>query len=178
VPPTTPHRDEGTSASPWISPGIVDNDEILLRTLLEPEHVKDGRPVEAAIPLQDLRHRGYSVDRRRYTSKWRVLIYHRSRLRRVGGQRRAFIGILRAHELRQLIAEDTERAFVVIDTALLSNPAHAVILSAIHRSESKARALRKHLARRMTAVALTEAFSDGSGFGWTRGTWGGVPRLL
>jgi hypothetical protein len=169
----TPHRDETSSARPWISPGLVHDDEVLLRTLLDPDHVQNGQLVETGIALKDLRSRGYSLDRRRYTSKWRVFLYQWRRLRRAqrsaDSERKAFIGVLHTRRVRGLIAADTQRAFVAIDKPLLLNLAHAEILSAIQRTEGQARQLRKQLVPEIRVVTLSQAFNDGHSFGWLRG---------
>lgn len=50
------HLDEGISAAPDFSPGIVQDNERLLRTLFNPAHVQHGKVLPRAIPVQDLRY--------------------------------------------------------------------------------------------------------------------------
>ena len=57
------HIDETKSAAPDFSPGIVKDEEWLLRALFNPEHVQDKQVLDRAIPVQDLRQRGFSVHR-------------------------------------------------------------------------------------------------------------------
>lgn len=54
--------DEKCSQSQY-SCGVVDDEEILLRTVYQPEHIVGGRVIETAISLTDLDERGFSVDR-------------------------------------------------------------------------------------------------------------------
>jgi hypothetical protein len=61
--------DESTTAAPGISPGIVADNEILLREVLNPDHVVNGELQSAAIPLKDLNGRGFSVHRRKYVTQ-------------------------------------------------------------------------------------------------------------
>lgn len=49
------HPDECTSAAPDISPGPVENEEMLLRELYSPQHVKNGKLIKRAIPIQELK---------------------------------------------------------------------------------------------------------------------------
>ena len=70
-----PHLDEGRSAAPGISPGVVSDCEYLLRELYFPEHVEDEaghRLNERAIPVKDLIKRGVSVHRKKYVSAERI----------------------------------------------------------------------------------------------------------
>ena len=56
--PEISHRDERVSAAPELSPGVVEDDEIVLREMFNPEHVRDGEVIERAVPVDDLRYRG------------------------------------------------------------------------------------------------------------------------
>lgn len=63
MPCQSPHLDEKTSAAPGISPGPVVDGEILLREMLNPDHVVEKVVQPSAVPLMDLRKRGFSVHR-------------------------------------------------------------------------------------------------------------------
>ena len=67
-----PHLDESTSASPALSPGPVQDQETLLRIIIEPDHISEGRIQPSAVQLRDLTQRGLSVHRREYTTKQEV----------------------------------------------------------------------------------------------------------
>ena len=68
-----PIHDDETRAQCACSIGPVQPDEDLVRAQVEPDHVVDGVLQETAVPLDDLskRERGYSVERRKYTSRQR-----------------------------------------------------------------------------------------------------------
>ena len=69
MPCQTPHLDEASSAAPDISPGIVEDDESILRSVFNPDHVKDGQVQPSAISLKDLQERGFSVNRTKYVTQ-------------------------------------------------------------------------------------------------------------
>ena len=64
-----PHLDESTSASPTLSPGPVRDQETLLRIIIEPDHIREGRMQPSAVQLRDLTHRGLSVHRKEHTTR-------------------------------------------------------------------------------------------------------------
>src|SRR2546427_8589488 len=51
------------------SPGVVKDEEELLRIIFYPEHIVDNIVQPSAIALDDLRSRGFSVDRRPYVQQ-------------------------------------------------------------------------------------------------------------
>ena len=51
------------------SPGVVKDEEELLRIIFYPEHIVDNIVQPRAIALDDLRSRGFSVDRRPYVQQ-------------------------------------------------------------------------------------------------------------
>lgn len=123
--------DESTSQSQH-SPGPVKDSEELLRVLFYPEHVKDGLVLETAIPLEDLRERGFSVDRRGYAK--RSAIEQRVSRQMANEKKReerqeSTISKFRCGAVRKILNQDHGRACIVIDTALQENPAHASIYS-------------------------------------------------
>ena len=67
-----PHLDESTSASPALSPGPVQDQEALLRIIIDPDHTMEGRIQPSAIQLRDLTQRGLSVHRRGYATRQEV----------------------------------------------------------------------------------------------------------
>jgi hypothetical protein len=62
------HLNERLSAAPGLSPGIVEDDELLLREMFNPEHVRDGKVIERAVSVDDLRIRGFSVHRMKHVN--------------------------------------------------------------------------------------------------------------
>lgn len=145
----TIHLDEHVSAAPGISPGVVEDDEFLLRELFNPQHVDDdGRILVTAISLKDLRERGFSVNRIRYVSPEfiRSSVEERlSRPRQGTPWRDEGVAKLETRRVRQIRVEE-DRAFAVIDTALPENPGHASIYAGRpEKGEAYARELRSLL---------------------------------
>ena len=132
LPGSPPHLDEHVSAAPGLSPGIVADDELLLREMFNPQHVRDGKLLPSAISLHDLRSRGFSVHRMKYVSLAFVKVSMEARLSRPRKDepwKSEGVAKLDAREVRQLCVDD-EQAFVVIDTALKDNRGHASIYAA------------------------------------------------
>ena len=148
MPCEQPHRDEQTSAAPFLSPGIVADEEWLLRTILNPDHVVDDEVIPAAVPLRDLQMKGFSVDRLVHvTPQFINNSVNRLLARTSGGRKRYFVGVARfsASNVRG-IKESDEQIFVVIDTALSCNTGHAsVYLADPSMKGSKARQFREKL---------------------------------
>ena len=64
-----PHLDESTSASPALSPGPVQDHETLLRIIIEPDHISEGRIQLSSVQLRDLTQRVLLVHCRAYTNE-------------------------------------------------------------------------------------------------------------
>jgi hypothetical protein len=162
-----PHRDEKTSASRWFSPGLVQDDEIILRTIWDPHHFKDGNlSTTAAISLEDLRFRGWSVDRKRYTSLWRLKRAHRKSQIQKANLRRCYVIPIGVGNIRT----DCNGAFLVVDDALWKNPAHSAVLLSAKSSEVAARKARDLLMRTLPPyIDVANAFLDNDRWGWSRG---------
>ncbi len=149
LPNNPPHLDEHVSAAPGISPGVVADDEFLLRELFNPQHIDDnGQVLVTAISLQDLRHRGFSVNRIKYVSPDFIKSSVRKRLSRPRHGRPwrdEGVAKFEARRIRRIQTQG-ERAFVVIDTALPENPGHASIyVTKPEKGEAYARELRNLL---------------------------------
>lgn len=163
MPCQTPHLDETVSAAPDVSPGIVSDGEQLLRSLFDPDHIKDGVLQVAAIPLRDLQIRGFSVNRLSHvTPEFITDGINRLLARRPGGEPRYSEGVARfsAGAVRS-IQDGESQVFVVIDTPSPDNVGHASIyLSDVSMPQSQARRMREQLLpllqRRMS---VAEAFA-------------------
>lgn len=150
---------------PQFSPGVVEDNELILRELFNPQHVgDDGEIVPAAISLQDLRERGFSVHRMKYVTREFIESSIKQRLAkpRSGKQwKEEGVAKIVVRKIRELKLQDRQ-AFVVIDTALENNRGHASIFFA-NREIDKAdtRELRSlllpMLKKRMT---IDEAFGN------------------
>ena len=160
--PHIPHLDESTSASPALSPGPVQDQETLLRIIMEPDHIREGRIQPSAVQLRDLTQRGLSVYRRDYAAKQAVEADIQALLGRTttaGRRRLEGLASFNTGAVRAFSTQERQ-AFVVIDTALPNNRAHASIyLASPQVSQSLARELREHLLILMeNTVTLEQAF--------------------
>ncbi len=165
-----PHRDERKSAATWLSPGLVHSDEIVLRTILDPDHLKDGKLASAAISLEDIRFRGWSVDRRHFTSSWRVRLSHSGWKRKRPSIRKFYVLPVPVSEFRQPNPTNGHQDFVVTDTAVWLNPAHAAVLLSGPRGEGAARGFRTQLLRKLPPyVDIGVAFAPTDNRGYLRG---------
>lgn len=163
MPCQTPHLDEVTTATPGISPGPVRDDESLLRDMINPDHVVDGKVRSAAISLRDLKERGFSVNRLDHVTRGFVERTIGQRLARpFQGANRVSEGvaIFAAQAVRE-IRDNGKQMFVVIDTATESNTGHASIyLSDIRVNESRARGMRSRLLPLLeNRLSVAEAFA-------------------
>ena len=155
----SPHLDETVSAAPNLYPGVVRDDEQLLRSLFNPDHIRGDMLQVAAIPLRDLQVRGFSVNRLSHvTQEFIEDGINRMLARQPGGAPRYSEGVARfeAGTVRSIQA-DGRQVFVVIDTASLDNIGHASIyLADPAMPPSHARKMREQLLpllqRRMSAA--------------------------
>ena len=145
----TPHRDESSSAAPGLSPGVVNNDELLLRSVFFPDDFINGEIVNTSVSLDDLRFYGYSVNRQRYVTRDVIEsgIDRYLETPREGVERESLgIACFKTSTIREMEDPNGSQAFVVIDTALTENPAHASIYAANPSiSKGQTRRLRKLL---------------------------------
>jgi hypothetical protein len=169
MPRIEPHRDESSSAAPWISPGLVADNETVLRTIFDPQHIQNGELQNAAISLEDIRSRGWSVERKRFTSLWRIkLTHYRWRLKK-SDLKRCYVIPIDVGALRTQCQFDQNHKFIVIDDALYANPAHAAVLISKKCGEGMARKARGELMKFMPPhIKLSRAFSTRDRWGWTR----------
>lgn len=164
MPCQVPHLDETVSAAPGVPPGIVSNGEQLLRSLFNPDHIKDGVLQVAAIPLRDLQARGFSVNRSSHvTPEFVEDGINRLLARQPGGEPRYSEGVARfsAGAVRG-IQHGESQVFVVIDTASPDNVGHASIyLSDVSMPQSQARRMRERLLPLMQRrISVAEAFAE------------------
>ena len=139
------HLDEHISANPGLSPGVVEDDELLLRELFKPHHIRNGELRPAAISAKDLVLRGFSVNRMKHVTTEFVKASIEKRLsksRKGESWEEEGVAKLKALEVRQ-IQFDGRQAFVVIDTAEPNNRGHASIYAASpEKGEPHAREIR------------------------------------
>lgn len=168
-----PHRSETKSAAPRYSPGLVQRDEIILRTVLDPDHVdpKNGNLSFAAVSLDDIQYRGWSVDRKKYTSLRRLRLYHQEKKRNKPGIKRFYVLPVRVSDIR-FNPETGDQDFVVIDDALCGKPCHAAVLSSAtgNQPKSKLKQFRGELLKRLPQyVGTLQIFESGEKYGYLLG---------
>ena len=139
------------------------DEEILLREIFNPDHVKDGEIQPSAVPLEDLQKRGFSIHRLEHVTETLVENSINEKLPKiVEGKRRTSEGVARftARSVRD-ITDDDNRVFVVIDTAKPSNNGHASIyLFTIAIGQSRARKMREKLLPLLeNRISLSQAFA-------------------
>ena len=164
-------RDEKKSASPWFSPGLVSSEEIILRTVLDPDHLKkDGKLADAAISLEDIRVRGWSVDRKRFTSPWAIKLFHSRWKRKKPAISKFYVLPILVRDLRYRDETTGIQEFVAVDAALWFKPSHAAVLLSRLQPPSAARKLRTDLIQKLPRyVDVSRAFNSGDRCGYTRG---------
>ena len=106
------------------SPGPVDDDEILVRTLFRGDQVdEDGRPKQSYF-RRDPASRGFSVDRIGVVDPQSLVAKKTVDSRYIG-----YLGFIaaRGRDIRALVSGDGTRLFCLYDTATTGNEAHADI---------------------------------------------------
>jgi hypothetical protein len=106
--------------------GVVEDDENLIRILYEPEHIRDGVLLEAAIPLEDLKERGFSLDREAHVKS--KIVEDRIKTQKAknpGNRQRDTKSVFRCINIRNIIDCNGIRLCIVLDSPSKSNPAHA-----------------------------------------------------
>jgi hypothetical protein len=161
------HRNENESAAPKFSPGLVKSDETLLRTIIDPDHLRpDGALDPAAISLQDIRERGWSVNRKKFTSLRRLRFLHSEKKARREAIKGFYVLPVGASYFRRPEPTTGTQEFVVIDDASWKNPAHASVLLASPCTEGKARQFRNLLLENLPKyVDVETVFNFGDNFG-------------
>ena len=142
-----PYRidDENESQSQY-SPGIVQDEETLLRLGFSPEHMRDGKIGPSAIAFEDLTARGMSVDREKYVRRQVISDKAEDMMNRgLDSRKEALVSTFSCRDVRRLTDQNGRRAFVVIDTAIPENSAHASIYSAYAQDRGQVRKIRKLL---------------------------------
>jgi hypothetical protein len=116
-----------------------------------------------------LKKRGWSVDRKRFTSEWKIRLHHSRWRARKPEIQKCFVIEADVGSIRGCV--NSEKAlFVVTDAALFTNPAHASVLLAENCTDSVARRARLQLMQALPKhIDVQEAFASVDGLGWVRG---------
>jgi hypothetical protein len=83
----------------------------------------------AAIPLEDIQYRGWSVDRKKFTSLRQLQLFHRAWKKRKPNIDRFYVLPVYASRIR-FNSVSGNQDFVVTDAALCRKPCHAAVLAA------------------------------------------------
>lgn len=144
-------KDEKVSQCPAYSPGPVMDCERLLRVLYEPEHIKEGKIIPSSISLNDLKSRGFSIDRKKYVDVESLTKRISSQKKRFPEKRAiCFSSRIPCEDIRNLKDNETgKRECVVIDEIdkkdIPINKAHAAIYSAYKVGKGGLRGIRSQL---------------------------------
>lgn len=135
----------------FLSPGLVADEEIIIRLGFAPEHYLNGEVVVAAISSADLnepQRGGYSVDRQKYEVEDVIRQRAETQMAKSPEKRQdPFIAPMETAKLRQEHTEDTRRAFIILDNSIEGNIAHASIMSAVKRTKSEIKELKDILVK-------------------------------
>ena len=124
--------------------------------MFHPEHIKDGVVQHTAVSLDDLKMRGFSVNRGQHVTRGII----QSGIDEFLGRdaRREFVGIacFKASTIREFRSNGSQE-FVVIDAAESENTGHAAIYAANPSiPNSKARQLRSLLSPLLSSTVSLE----------------------
>ena len=144
------HRDEATKASS-LSPGVVLNDEELLREVYE-HHLDGDRIRYSAVTVKELRQNGFSLHRRSHVNQGSVeaaVAERESKSRNVDVKWRLMgLSVLTAYDIRSITDQNDAQGFVVVDTAKAQNNGHAsVYVKSEDTKPSQIRKMRESLVK-------------------------------
>lgn len=136
--------DAAGSPSPGLDP--VSHEETLLRLNFSTDHIKDGKVVPTAIAIDDLKKRGYSLDREHMADVGAIgkRAADQSAKQPVGREAPYLSRFPCGPVCKEVDTEGTP-AFKVEASPRDDNEAHAHILSAIQRGDGTLRKLRNLL---------------------------------
>ena len=154
---------ENTSVSDY-SPTLVQDDELLIRTLYSPIQINQETGwVDPAHFRNDATKRGFSVNRKLHISEavLRKKIEHKIACDRNEGKKRDdFFRIVtaRSSDIRRQISKDGERLFYVYDTAVEEDVSHADICQALdpHPGTPDRKMLKKKISSRLFEAFVGE----------------------
>jgi hypothetical protein len=117
--------------------GVVENEEVLIRTLYSPVQINgETGYVDPVHFRQDALKRGLSVNRKTHTTEERLRAKIRAKIasdKAKGKRRDDFYKVVTARcgEIRNLVGEDGQRLFCVYDTAKSDDRSHADVCQAV-----------------------------------------------
>ena len=142
------HLNEAESASPGISPGVVNDDEVILRELYEPYHICNDTLKLTSVSLTELGETGFSVHRKTHVNLDVIRDAIKMRLSRIRKEAWMSAGVaeILTMDVRKIVDANNDRLLVVIDTATDTNRGHASIYAAQpEKGDAHARKVRTYL---------------------------------
>lgn len=121
--------EDETKRQSEFSPSPVKSEEDLLRLGYHPQDIDEkGKIAPKAITTEDLKERGFSVDRLEYCQKQLIENRAKNQSAKLPEKRqKSLISIFRCSSVRRIKKDDNERAFIILDTAEQKNIAHASV---------------------------------------------------
>ncbi|MBE9237949.1 hypothetical protein IQ227_18415 [Anabaena aphanizomenioides LEGE 00250] len=117
------------------SPGIIKNDEILIRQIYAPIHIDQETGKVNSLAFDDASDKGMSVNRKTYTSleELNKKVEYKLKLDQERGKDRNFQGVIytTCENIRSIKTNDNLKAFCVYDTGNKHDISHADICQTI-----------------------------------------------
>lgn len=159
---THPHCECQSVPVSDLSPGVVDDSELLVRILVSPIHIKGMKVKGSAFSRAETT--GLSVVRDHYATDAVVLQVAQALVdsaRQANGDKAGVVGVLlvKASAIRGVRADDEAPCYCVYDTAIVENVAHAEALQRVHGCEPDLILLRRSILQREvehTFISATE----------------------
>lgn len=139
------------------APCPVRSNETLLRLIFYPDHIRDTHLLPEAISREDLRSRGFSIQRAEYATRKILQCRVDEICTKADGRSLAGIVKIVCENIRGIKDNDACQAFIVLDDANKEDDiGHAIILFSRDYANSFQRKLRKDLLDLMTEVISIE----------------------
>jgi hypothetical protein len=139
---------------------------------LDPEHLElDGRLSSAAVSLDDIEFRGWSVDRKKFTSIRQLKLFHQSWKERKPNINRFYVVPINVKDIRSNCGNGPQ-VFVVTDAAVCNKPCHAAVLLSTtgKRPKSELRQFRTELLEKLPRyVEVDQVYNPIEKYGYV---WG------
>jgi len=142
-------------------PGVIEKDEILIRIFYHPDHIDElGNIKASAIPSDDLKSRGVSVDRKSYVEKRYIETNIQNSVARKEERNLAGFGLISHETVLGILDVKNSTALHVKSDPISNNQAHAIILAKNNYLRSELKKLRKDLVDKFKSVkSIEEALS-------------------
>ncbi|OBQ37631.1 MAG: hypothetical protein AN487_09715 [Anabaena sp. CRKS33] len=116
------------------SPGVVEDNEILIRQIYSPIHIDEETGRVNTFAFTDVQDKGMSVNRKTYSSieELNKKVQYKLRSDEKRGKGKGFEGVIYAtcHDIRAIKTNDGLKAFCVYDTGNKNDISHADICQA------------------------------------------------